>query len=386
MVSKGYPDLTVEDWREYSLLGCTETNLPHITMGNLYESVFVIAKIMELVVNNGKCALCGKQIGPLTGDPRSFESMERVRQAFREQVFYWMKYNAAALKVLKENQVRWYPAPFSSSLSEGPLQKGIDITRGGSWFATYGVLLAGMADTADSLGVIDRLIFREKKITWDELTQALKANWKGYDNLRRLCLNGVSKYGNDDDYADGWAAFVMDTWYDSIDWINGQNKLLPRWGGKYVGATITASNNVAYGQNVGSLPNGHVYPTPLADTMSPVQGMDKHGPTAVIRSAAKLPTHRFAMGGPLNLRLSPQLVATYRDVENMMSFLRAIEEQGIYHVQFNIITSEALRKAMKEPEKYRDLMVRVASFTVYFVDLTIEQQLDIINRREHQSW
>ena len=152
------------------------------------------------------------------------------------------------------------------------------------------------------------------------------------------------------------------------------------------GATITGSNNVAYGQNVGSLPNGHIYPNPLADTLSPVQGMDKNGPTAVIKSASKLPTHRFALGGPLNLRLSPQLVATERDVDNLMAFIRAIEEEGIYHVQFNIITSEALRKAMKEPEKYRDLMVRVASFTVYFVDLTKEQQLDIINRTEHQGW
>ena len=148
----------------------------------------------------------------------------------------------------------------------------------------------------------------------------------------------------------------------------------------------TGSNTVAYGHNVGSLPSGHIYPTPLADTMSPVQGMDKNGPTAVIKSASKLPTHRFALGGPLNLRLSPQLVATERDINNLMSFLRAIEEEGIYHIQFNIISSESLRKAMKEPENYRDLMVRVASFTVYFVDLTAEQQMDIINRTEHQGW
>ena len=386
MLAKSYPDLTVEDWREYALLGCTETNLSGITMGAIFEGVNVVAKIMELVVNNGKCALCGKQIGPLTGDPRTFESIEGIRRAFREQVFYWMTYIAKGAKVLKENQSRWYPAPFSSSLSEGPLQKGIDITQGGAWYTNYGLFLAGLADTADSLGVIDRLIYREQKITWDELSRALQANWEGYDNLRQLCINGVSKYGNDNDYADEWAAFVMDTWYDSIDWLNTQKDLVPGWGGKYIGAMTTGSNTVAYGHNVGSLPNGHIYPTPLADTMSPVQGVDKHGPTAVIKSASKLPTHRFALGGPLNLRLSPQLVATKRDINNMMAFLRAIEEQGIYHVQFNIISSEVLRKAMKEPENYRDLMVRVASFTVYFVDLTEEQQLDIINRTEHQGW
>ncbi len=386
MVAKSYPDLSIEDWREYALLGCTETNLPGITMGAIFEGVSVVAKIMELVVNNGKCAICGKQIGPLTGDPRTFESIEGVRRAFREQVFYWMTYLVKGAKELKENQSRWYPAPFSSSLCEGPMQKGIDITQGGAWHTNYGLFLAGLADAADSLGAIDRLIYREKKVNWDELTQALKANWIGYDNLRQLCINGVPKYGNDNDYADEWAAFVMDTWYDSIDWINTQKDLAPRWGGKYIGAMTTGSNTVAYGHNVGSLPSGHIYPTPLADTMSPVQGMDKNGPTAVIKSASKLPTHRFALGGPLNLRLSPQLVATERDINNLIAFLRAIEAQGIYHVQFNIISSALLRKAMKEPENYRDLMVRVASFTVYFVDLTEEQQLDIINRTEHQGW
>ena len=385
MLAKGYPELTIKDWREYSLLGCTETNLPHITMGNLYEANSIVAKILELVINNGKCAICGRQIGPLTGDPHTFESIEGVRQAFREQVFYWMKYNARGAKVLKETQSKWYPAPFSSSLSEGPLQKGIDITQGGAWFTTYGVFMAGLADTADSLGVIDHLIFKENKVTWDELMQALKANWKGYDNLRQLCINGVPKYGNDDDYADEWAAFVMDTWYDSIDWINTQRELFPPWGGRYVGAIITGSNTVAFGHNVGSLPNGHIYPSPLADTMSPVQGMDKNGSTAVIKSASKLPMQRFALGGPLNIRLSPQLIATKRDVDNIMSFLRAIEEAGVYHVQFNIISSEALKKAMQEPDKYRDLMVRVASFTAFFVDLTPEQQLDIIRRTEHQG-
>jgi formate C-acetyltransferase len=322
----------------------------------------------------------------MTGDPRTFESIEGVRKAFREQVFYWMTYNAKGSKALKEVQSAWYPAPFSSSLSEGPLQRGVDITQGGAWFTTYGAFVAGLADTADSLGVIDRMIFREKKLTWDELTKALKANWQGYENLRQECIHSVPKYGNDDDYADEWAAWVLDTWYDSLDWINTQKELLPRWGGRWTGAIITGSNTVMFGQIVGSLPNGHIYPNPLADTMSPVQGMDKNGSTAVIKSASKLPMHRFALGGPLNIRLSPQLIATERDVDNVMSFLRAIEDEGIYHVQFNIISSEELKKAMKEPEKYRDLMVRVASFTAYFVDLTPEQQQDIINRTEHQGF
>ena len=279
-----------------------------------------------------------------------------------------------------------FPAPFSSSLSEGPLQKGIDIAQGGTWYTTYAAFLAGLADTADSLGVIDKLIYRDKKITWDQLLEAIKANWEGYENLRQLCINSVPKYGNDDDFADEWAAWVMDTWQDSIDWINTQRDLLPYWGGKWLGKTTVGPSNVHNGRMTGALPNGHINPKPLADTISPSQGMDRNGPTAVIKSVGKLPMHRIAAGGPMNLRLSPQLVATDRDIDNFVSFLRTVEELGIYHIQFNIISSDTLRKAMKEPQNYRDLMVRVASNVAYFVDLAEDVQLDIISRTEHPGW
>jgi pyruvate formate-lyase/glycerol dehydratase family glycyl radical enzyme len=386
MVSKAYPDRTIEDHRDYAVLGCTETVLPYITMGHLYEGVSSAPKLLELVLNNGRCALCGQQVGPLTGDPRTFESMAAVRQAFREQVCYWMEYLVKGIKVLKEGQACRLPAPFCSSLSEGPLPKGLDIVQGGAWYTNYGLFLAGVADTADSLAVIDKLIYRDKKITWEQLLEAIKANWKGYESLRQLCLNGVPKYGNDNDFADDWAAWVMDTWYDSVDWINTRKDLVPDGGGMYIGATNIAVINVMLGDMVGALPNGHIYPKPQAETLSPVQGMDKNGPTAVIKSVSKLPTHRFALGGAVNLRLSPQLVATDRDLDNFVSFLRAIEELGLYHIQFNVVSSDLLRKAMKEPENYRELMVRVASYCAYFVELTEEQQLDIVNRTEQQGW
>jgi formate C-acetyltransferase len=336
-------------------------------------------------LNNGKCALCGEQIGPLTGDPRTFESIEGVRQAFREQVSYWLKYSAKGTKVFKESQASLLPAPFSSSLVEGPLQKAVDVLQGGTWYTTYAMYLVGLADSADSLGVIDKLIYRDKKITWDQLLEAVKANWKGYENLRQLCINDAPKYGNDNDYADEWAAWVMDTWQNSIDWINTQKDLLPFWGGKWLGKTAIGNMNVDHGKLVGGLPNGHMNPNPVADAVSPAQGMDRNGPTAVIKSVSKLPKHRLAGGGPINLRISPQLLATDRDIDNFVSFIRTIEELGIYHVQFNVISSDILRKAMKDPDNYRDLMVRVGSFVSYFVSLAEEQQWDIINRTEHQG-
>jgi formate C-acetyltransferase len=386
MVAKAYPDKSVEDWRDYAVMGCTEINLPNITMQHSLEAKCVAPKWLELVLNDGKCPLCGKQIGPQTGKPQTFKSMGAVCQAFREQVFYWMKPMAKGIKLVKEAQAARIMAPFCSSLSEGPLQKGIDLSQGGAWYTTYGIYLAGLADTADSLAVIDKLIYLDKQITWDELLNAVKANWNGSESLRQLCINRVPKYGNDDDFADNWAAWVMETFSDSVDWLNNQKNLLPYYGGIYTAATQIGLSTVIYGHTIGALPNGHVYPKPLADTLSPVQGMDRNGPTAVIKSVGKLPTQLFAMGGPVNLRLSPQLLATERDLHNFISLLRVVEKLGVFHIQFNVISSDILRRAMKEPEKYRDLMVRVASSCVYFVEINEEQQLDIISRTEHGSW
>jgi pyruvate formate-lyase/glycerol dehydratase family glycyl radical enzyme len=386
MMAKAYPDKTIEDWRQCVLMGCSELCLPHITMQHSWEGVCILPKILELVLNDGKCILCGREIGPRTGDPRDFKSITAVKRAFQEQVSYWMKQMARGIKLEKEAQAERMLAPFCSSLSEGPLQKGLDLAQGGAWYTSYGVYLAGLADTADSLAVIDKLIYRDKKIKWDQMLEAIKANWEGHENLRQLCINGVPKYGNDNDFADSWASWVMDTWNDKVDWINTQKELLPYYGGLYIGAGIIGQNNVTFGPWAGALPNGRIYPKPLADCISPSPGVDKNGPTAIIKSVSKLPTHRFAMGGPLNLRLSRQLLATDRDLDNFVSFLRAVEELGIYHTQFNVISSELLRKAMKEPENYRDLLVRVASYCAYFCELTEEQQLDIIRRTEQQTW
>jgi formate C-acetyltransferase len=386
MTSRIYPDLTVKDWREYTVMGCTELCLPHITMLHSWEGICLTPKILELALNNGRCVLCGRQVGLQTGEPDSFDSISALTQAYQKQLLYFVEQMAKGIKLIKEAQAKRVMAPFCSSLSEGPIQKGLDLSEGGAWYTTYGVYLVGLADAADSLAVIDKLIYHDKKITWDQLIKAIKANWQGNEPLRQLCINGVPKYGNDNDFADSWANWVANNWYDAVDWINSRKDLFPYYGGKYIGAGIIGQNNVTFGPFIGSLPNGRIYPSPLADCFSPSPGVDRNGPTAVIKSVSKLPTHRFAMGGLLNLRLSPQLVATDSGLENFVSFLRAIEELGIYHTQFNVVSSELLRKAMKKPENYMDLLIRVASYCAYFVELTKEQQLDIIKRTEQQGW
>jgi pyruvate formate-lyase/glycerol dehydratase family glycyl radical enzyme len=386
MAAGMYPDLKIGDWRNFVVMGCTELCLPQITMQHSWEGICVTSKVFELALNNGKCAICGKQVGPTTGDPKNFGSMSALREAYQKHLAYCMEYMAKGIKIIKEAQATWMYDPFCSTLAEGPLQKGRDLAEGGAWYNVFGLYLAGLADTADSFAIIDKLIFHEKKITWEQLLDAIRANWKGFENLRQLCINGVPKYGNDNDFADDWATWVMDSWYDIVDWLNSRKDLIPSYGGKYIGAGIIGQTNVTFGPWVAALPNGHIHPEPIADCISPSQGVDKNGPTAVIKSVSKLPTHRFVQGGLLNLRLNPQLVATDRDLDNFASFVRTAEELGLYHVQFNVVSSEQLHRAMKEPEKFKDLLVRVASYCAYFVELTKEQQVDIIKRTEQQGW
>jgi formate C-acetyltransferase len=278
-------------------------------------------------------------------------------------------------------------APFCSSLLEGPLKQGLDVAEGGCWYNHYGMVLGGVATTGDSLGVIDKLIYRDRKITWDQLLQAMEDNWEGHEELQKLVINGVPKYGNDDEYADQWPAWVMNSFIDCIDYYNNNDRsVVPHYGGKWLGIVTVNSTHVAYGFRVGAMPDGHVYPQPVSDCMSPTQGRDKLGPTAVLKSASKMPIGRFGLGHPLNQKLHPQMVATERDMDNFVAYLKAFQELGINHIQFNIITADLLRKAMQEPDKYRDLMVRVGSYCSYFVELDSNVQLEIINRTEQTQW
>ncbi len=379
-------DFSVEDIREYVHSSCFELVIPYGGVLYAFSNLTTGPKFLELALNDGKCMLCGREIGPRTGDPRKFETIQAVRNAYRTQVFYWMEKCAHATKLEFDTIARMTPVPFCSSLLEGPLDKGKDLTDGGAWYTACGIWLTGAPDVGDALGVIDTLIYRQKKITWDHLLQAMKDNWKGHEDLRQLCVNGAPKYGNDNDYADDWVAFAMETWCDAVDWINTQPNLIPRGVKRYHGGIASSTTGAVMGSIVGALPHGHFASTPLADTLSASQGMDKKGPTACVKSQAKLPTHRFSQGTMLNLRLNPQMVAGEANLQRFVSLVRAADELGVYGIQFNIVTADLLRKAMKEPEKYKGLLVRVGSYIAYFTELHQLCQEDIIRRTEQVNW
>ena len=386
MQKKAYPNIAEEELRNYAVIGCVEIALPHITMQHSFCGVQNMAKVLELTIHNGRCACCGRQIGPMTGDPRTFESMEQFKEAFRNQAFHWARIMCKAVATEMEVQGRMNMAPFASTLIEGPLQKGKDLIQGGAEYTSYGLMIAGSANAGDSLAVIDQLIFREKKITWDEMIEALKDDWEGHERLRQLVINAVPKYGNDNDYVDNYVAYVQNVWYDAVDWVNTQNDLLPSYGGRFRGTSAMANQGSAIGAITGSLPDGFIGGTPLADAMSPVQGRDVNGTTAVLKSMSKLPLERYEMGALLNQRFTPQMLATEEDLDRFVTYLRTFEELGLYHIQFNVINSENLIAAQKEPEKYQDLLVRVASYVSYFIELDPRTQNDIINRTQQDAW
>lgn len=385
-LQKEYPDLPMEDLREYITVGCTELILPFSSQPNTFVALISVPKVLELTLHNGKCALTGQQLGPETGDPRDFASMDELKAAFETQFRHWIEFSCKSVKIQMDAQAEFSYSPLNSALMEGPIQKGKDLCEGGAWYTAYTLWFPGIATAADALTSIDTLVFREKKVSWEELIRAIDADWEGYETLLAYDINQVPKYGNDIDYADENACYLMDTWCDIVDEINLRKDMLPKQGGQYITSTIVGTPPTGMGGTVAALPGGHRKYQPLSDTSSPVHGMDTHGPSASVRSNAKLPQEKMSMGNCMNQRMSPQMLATDEDIEKFVDYIMAINDNPVAEIQFNVISSKVLRKAMKDPQNYRDLLVRVASYQAYFHTMNPACQLDIINRTEYQGW
>ncbi|MCD8100426.1 MAG: hypothetical protein LUE06_07590 [Oscillospiraceae bacterium] len=386
MLRSAYPYLTDEELRDYAVIGCIELGIPHISNCFSCTGITNVAKMLDIVLHNGKCSICGEEIGLKTGDPRDFKTFDEFKAAFVKQIMYSNEIVMKAIKVEMECQKDWNPSPFCSSLLEGPLEKGMDLVEGGAIDSSFGIMIAGSSNAADSMSVIEKLIYEDKSVTWDELLQALDDNWVGHERLQQMVINAVPKYGNDDDYADANMAWVLDNWYNSIEAGNKRLDLLPSYGGRYKGLIALGNTGCSMGENVGALPDGRKSGEPLNDGFSPVQGRDVNGPTAVLKSISKLPNCRFEEGTLLNQRLIPSLLSTDEDIDKFVTYLRTMEELGVFHVQFNIVDSKVLRAALANPEQYKDLLVRVASYTAYYVELDPVTQQDIINRTEQGTW
>jgi formate C-acetyltransferase len=357
-------------------VGCYEPVLMGLDSGYFYGGYFNLAAVCELVLTNGVSRRYKKRIGPETGDPRGFADFEAFRSAYEAQLSFMMKHFSAATDVFERVMAELLPTPFESSLIKDCLARGKSREDGGARFNFRTVIGAGSSDAGDSLAALRKLVFEEKKISMDDLCRALAADFTGYDDLRRL-LCAAPKFGNDSDAADDQAAWVSHLFAEAVA------RQKDTRGGHAVPMGAPLQYYMFGGWAVGALPSGRKAWQPLADAWSPCAGCDVHGPTAILSSMAKIDAAELTAGVTLNLRFDPEIFRSRDGMTRFVTFLRAFADQGIFQVQLNIIDTETLRRAQKQPEQYRDLVVKVAGYSAYFTQLIKPLQEGLIARTQH---
>ncbi len=379
MLRKG---MSIEEARDYCVVGCVEIDLPGREYG-WHDAAYVnTAKMMELVINGGKCLDSDDRIGPDTGSLDSFNSFDEVLESFKAQVNYWADRMCASLSVIEKGHQSLKPLPFVSAFFPDCMEKGIDLNSGGARYNGIGPQASGIATCADSLSAIKQLVFEEKVCTGAEFLDALKNNYEGYEWLYALTNSTkVHHYGNDDDYADELFRFVFETYCKSLE---GRETV--RKGGHYHPGVYSVNANVAMGVNTNATPDGRKKGEAISENMGPVHNSagshDIAGPTALANSVAKA-DHSLATNGTLmNMRFPQDAVAGQRGRDNLMYFIREYMAKGPMHIQFNIMSAETMRQAQKHPEDYKDMLVRVAGYSAYFVELGTRLQTDLIQRTE----
>lgn len=373
--------VALEHARHYGDVGCQENVTdPNMTgadaNGRTNAGWFNIPKPVELALFDGVNPLNGVQVGPRTGDPRTFATMDEFVTAVRAQYEHAVAMNVIANNVSDFTFARYFPSVVHNLLHPGPRRSGIDINAGGCRYNWTGALMVGMANAGDMLAAIDTLIYRRREVTWDELLAALRANWLGFDELRRKCI-AAPKYGCDDEYADGWTKTALDMLFAAYE-----RHTTPR-GGRFVCGLISMATYLLLGKRVGATPDGRASGEPLADATSPSALAPLAGPTAAHRSNARaIDAWHTPNGVTFNQRFNATAVTTPRELSKWADLVRTHVEAGGQSVQYNVVDSAVLRAAQRHPERYRDLIVRVGGYSAVFTELSQEVQDSIIARAE----
>ena len=378
MLRKG---MTLEEARDYCVVGCVEIDLPGKEYG-WHDAAYVnTPKIIELAINGGKDLKSGEQVSPDTGSLDTFKSFDEVLESVEKQFMYCADQMCSMLNVIDNAHRALKPLPYLSAFYEDCMNSGHDISAGGAKYNGSGPQAIGIGTCADSLTAIKQLVFDEKKFTGAELLQALKDNWEGHEKLYALVNSSkVHHYGNDDDYADEQFKFIFETYCRSV-----AGRPTPR-GGQYNPGVYSVAANVSMGVITNASLDGRRDFAPVSDNMGPVHtdagSHDIKGPTAITNSLTKV-DHSLATNGTLmNMRFPEEAVSGVEGRDNLVSFIDTYMEKGAMHVQFNIMSADKMRAAQKHPEDYKDFLVRVAGYCAYFVELGRPLQNDLIQRTE----
>ncbi|MDF9867724.1 pyruvate formate-lyase/glycerol dehydratase family glycyl radical enzyme [Bacilli bacterium PM5-3] len=368
-----------EDARDWNNCGCV---VPHFRKTGEWTSAVNInfAAALEYTLNEGKSRLDNEFLGLKAKPVNEYKTFEDVKEDFLKQQENLIKHSVISTILAQKLHTELVPRPFLSSCVDGCMDKGVDLANGGAHYNVGPVLTGiGLAVVSNSLAVIKSLVFEQQVTTLEELNKAMDANWIGYDDLREKAL-AVPKYGNDNDYVDSIAIEIANHYYRTIR----SHKDI--FGSPFNSAFMGISNYIPTGRVIGATPCGRKAKEPLAEGVSPFTGSDVESPLAAMRSSAKL-NHDVHTGGTLlNLRLNEDLVKTDRGKRNLGSLIRSYFSLGAFHVQFNTVSTEVLRKAQKNPEQYKDLLVRVAGYSTQFINLSPEMQKAIIDRNAHSSF
>ena len=370
MLAKG---VSIEDARDYCLMGCVEPQ----KSGRLYQwtsTAYTQWPIcIELVLNRGVPLWYGKKVCPDMGDITSFDTYEKFETAVKEQIKYITKWSSVATVISQCVHRDYAPKPLMSMMYEGCMESGKDVAAGGAMYNFGpGVVWSGLATYADSMAAIKKLVYDDKKYTLTYLNEALKANFEGYEQVKADCL-AAPKYGNDDDYADLITA-------DLVNFTEAEHRKYKTLYSVLSHGTLSISNNTPFGQLLGASANGRDAWMPLSDGISPTQGADYKGPTAIIKSVSKMANDSMNIGMVHNFKLVSGLLDTPEGENGIITLIRTASMLGNGEMQFNYLDNDVLLDAQKHPEKYRDLVVRVAGYSAFFVELCKDVQDEIISR------
>ncbi len=369
---------TLSDAREGGASGCVETG----AFGR--EAYFLsgylnLPKILELTLFRGVDPLTKKRLGVQTPDPRTFNGMEDLLRAFSEQLVHLIGIKISGNNLIEQLFAKFMPAPFMSLVIDDCQDSGLDYHAGGARYNTTYIQGVGLGTIVDSLSAVNYHVFTKKTLDMNSYLNCLESNFDGYEAFRDELINNTPKYGNDDDRADVFSKQVFNLFFNAVD-----GKANSR-GGVHRINLLPTTVHVYFGKKVGSTPDGRIAGTPLSEGISPVQGTDRNGPSAVIKSAARI-DHLRTGGTLLNQKFTPDLLRGDDNLTKLIGLIRTYFRMDGHHIQFNVVNAETLRNAQKYPEKYRDLIVRVAGYSDYFNDLGRDLQDEIIRRTEHESF
>ena len=358
--------------------GCVEVGAFGKENYNL-TGYFNIPKMLELTLHNGIDPVSGRKVGLETGDPLRFTTFDQLFEAFRRQMNNLIDVKIRGNQVIERLYARYMPAPFLSLLIDDCILKGKDYHDGGARYNTSYIQGVGMGTITDSLAAIKFHVYDQQNLSLAQLLELLNANFENHERERLLLSNKTPRYGNDDDYADNLMRRVFEAYFSAIDGRKNTK------GGEYHINLLPTTVHVYFGSVMDATPDGRKAGMPLSEGVSPVQGADRHGPTAVIKSVSKM-DHVRTGGTLLNQKFTPQLLQDEEGINRLVQLVRTYFKLDGHHIQFNVVDADTLRQAQQHPDQYRDLIVRVAGYSDYFCDLSKTLQDEIIARSEHKEW